>query len=106
AGTTQETARAAVQALRRVTSRPISHVILTHAHWDHVGGLEALVESNPQVIAQAAFADELRIVNRTGVPFKYFFGAAGRRRRYELLPHHLVRQQDTLLSARTRFVLY
>src|SRR5262249_40609537 len=39
AGTTQETAHAALQALRRVTSRPITHVILTHAHWDHIGGL-------------------------------------------------------------------
>src|SRR5262244_2129233 len=34
AGTTEETARAALQALHRVTSRPITHVILTHAHWD------------------------------------------------------------------------
>src|SRR4029453_14359880 len=81
AGTTEDTARAALQALRRVTSRPITHVILTHAHWDHVGGLEALLESNPRVIAQAAFADELRIVNTTEVPFKYFFGAAGSRGR-------------------------
>jgi len=32
AGTTEETARAALQALHRVTSRPITHVILTHAH--------------------------------------------------------------------------
>jgi len=106
AGTTQETARAALQALRRVTSRPISHVILTHAHWDHVGGLDALLESNPQVIAQAAFADELRIVNGTGVPFKYFFGAAGSGRRYEIRPHHLVRERETLMVGGTRFVLY
>src|SRR5262249_46905339 len=77
AGTTEQTARAALQALRRVTPRPITHVILTHAHWDHVGGLGALLESNPQVIAQAAFAEELRIVNGTGVPFRYFFGTTG-----------------------------
>jgi len=43
AGTTEETARAALQALRRVTSRPITHIILTHAHWDHIGGLGALL---------------------------------------------------------------
>src|SRR5262244_2382703 len=49
AGTTEDTARRALQALRRVTSRPITHVILTHAHWDHIGGLGALLESNPQV---------------------------------------------------------
>src|SRR5262245_39636695 len=105
AGTTVETARTALQALRRVTSRPITHVILTHAHWDHIGGLGALLESNPQVIAQAAFADELRIVNSTGVPFKYFFGVAGSGRRYELRPHHLVSEPETLMVGGTRFVL-
>src|SRR5215510_8701519 len=106
AGTTEETARAALQALRRVTSRPITHVVLTHAHWDHVGGLGALLESNPRVIAQAAFADELRIVNGTGVPFKYFFGTAGSGRRYDARPHHLVREPETLTVGGTRFVLY
>jgi glyoxylase-like metal-dependent hydrolase (beta-lactamase superfamily II) len=106
AGTTEETARAALQALRRVTSRPISHVILTHAHWDHVGGLGALLESSPRVIAQAAFAEELRLVNDTGVPFRYFFGAAGSRRRYDVQPHHLVREPETLTVGGTRFVLY
>jgi glyoxylase-like metal-dependent hydrolase (beta-lactamase superfamily II) len=106
AGTTEETARAALQALRRVTSRPITHVILTHAHWDHIGGLAALLESNPQVIAQAAFAEELRIVNGTGVPFRYFFGATGSSRRYDVRPHHLVREPETLTIGGTRFVLY
>jgi glyoxylase-like metal-dependent hydrolase (beta-lactamase superfamily II) len=106
AGTTEETARAALQAIRRVTSRPITHVILTHAHWDHIGGLGALLESNPQVIAQAGFAEELRIVNGTGVPFRYFFGAAGSGRRYDVQPHHLVRAPETLTAGGTRFVLY
>src|SRR5262249_12321228 len=106
AGTTEETARAALQALHRGTSRPITHVILTHAHCDHIGGLGALLESNPQVIAQAAFADELRIVNGTGVPFKYFFGTAGSGRRYDARPTHLVREPETLTVGGTRFVLY
>src|SRR5262245_7605854 len=106
AGTTDATARAALQALRRVTSRPISHVILTHAHWDHIGGLAALLESNPQVVAQAAFADELRIVNGTGVPFRYFFGTTGSRRRYDVQPHHLVRAPETMTAGGTRLVLY
>src|SRR5262247_119882 len=106
AGTTEETARAALQALRRVTSRPITHVILTHAHWDHIGGLGALLESGPQVIAQAAFAEELRTVNGTGVPFRYFFGAAGSGRRYDVRPHHLVRGPETLTAGGTRFALY
>jgi Alkyl sulfatase and related hydrolases len=106
AGTTEETARAALQALRRVTSRPISHVMLTHAHWDHIGGLGALLESQPQVIAQGAFADELRLVNGTGVPFKYFFGAAGSGRRYDARPNRLVREPETMTVGGTKFVLY
>jgi len=106
AGTTEETARAALQALRRVTSRPITHVILTHAHWDHIGGLGALLDSNPQVIAQAAFADEQRIVNQSGVRFQYFFGTAGSGRGYDVRPNHLVREPETLTVGGTRFVLY
>jgi glyoxylase-like metal-dependent hydrolase (beta-lactamase superfamily II) len=106
AGTTEDRARAALQALRRVTPRPITHVILTHAHWDHIGGLGALLESNPQVIAQAAFADELRTVNGIGVPFKYFFGTARAGRRYDVRPHHLVSAPETLAVGGTRFVLY
>jgi glyoxylase-like metal-dependent hydrolase (beta-lactamase superfamily II) len=106
AGTTEETASAALQALRRVTSRPISHVMLTHAHWDHIGGLGALLESQPQVIAQGAFADELRLVNGTGVPFKYFFGAAGSGRRYDARPNRLVREPETMTVGGTKFVLY
>ena len=37
AGTTEESAREAVAALRQVTHAPIKYVILTHGHWDHVG---------------------------------------------------------------------
>jgi glyoxylase-like metal-dependent hydrolase (beta-lactamase superfamily II) len=79
---------------------------LTHAHWDHIGGLGALLESSPQVIAQAAFAEELRMVNGTGAPFRYFFGAAGSGRRYDVRPHHLVREPETLTVGGARFVLY
>jgi glyoxylase-like metal-dependent hydrolase (beta-lactamase superfamily II) len=89
-----------------VTPRPITHVILTHAHWDHIGGLPALAESTPRVIAQAAFAEELRIVNGTGVPFRYFFGTAGSGRRYDVRPDHLVREPERLTIGGTPFVLY
>src|SRR6266850_1380404 len=44
AGTTEESARAAMTALRRVTKAPVRYVILTHSHWDHVGGLAAVRE--------------------------------------------------------------
>ena len=103
AGTTEATARAAVGALRRHSSQPITHVVLTHAHWDHIGGLAALANPGTQVIAQARFADELRIVNETGVPFHYFFGGEARRR-YDVVLDHLVDARETLTVGGTEFV--
>jgi glyoxylase-like metal-dependent hydrolase (beta-lactamase superfamily II) len=105
AGTTEATARAALGALRRLSSQPITHVVLTHAHWDHIGGLAALTASGTRVIAQTRFADELRIVNGTGVPFRYFFGGEARRR-YDVVPDHLVDACETLTVGGTEFVLY
>lgn len=105
AGTTEATARTALAVLRRVTSQPITHVILTHAHWDHIGGLAAFTGPGTQVIAQARFADELRIVNETGVPFRYFFGGEGPRR-YTVAPDRLVGARETLTVGGTELVLY
>ncbi len=106
AGTTEDNARAALATLRRVTTAPITHVILTHAHWDHIGGLRALRGADTRVIAQAAFADELRVVNETGVAFRYFFGTAGSQRRYDVVPDQLIRDAQTLTIGGTRFGLH
>jgi len=105
AGTTEANARAALAALRRVASQPITHVILIHAHWDHIGGLAALTAPGTQVIAQARFADELRLVNETGVRFRYFFGGEGQRR-YSAVPDRLVGARETLTVGGTELVLY
>jgi len=56
AGTTAETAAAAKKALRQITDAPIRFVILTHSHWDHVGGLAAIREPGTMVIARANFS--------------------------------------------------
>jgi glyoxylase-like metal-dependent hydrolase (beta-lactamase superfamily II) len=104
-GTTESNARAALAALRRITPLPITHVILTHAHWDHVGGLPALKAPGTQVLAQARFADELRIVNETGVPFRYFFGNNAVRR-YAVVPDRLVSARERLTVGGVEFVLY
>ena len=58
AGTTEESARDAVAALRGVTQAPIKYVILTDGHWDHVGGLNAVLEPGGTVIARANFPEE------------------------------------------------
>jgi glyoxylase-like metal-dependent hydrolase (beta-lactamase superfamily II) len=105
AGTTETNARAVLTVLRRISTQPITHLILTHAHWDHIGGLAGLKAPGTQVIAQAKFADELRRVNETGARFRYFFGAEGRRR-YEVTPDRLISQRERLTVGGTEFVLY
>ena len=105
AGTTEANAREALAAIRRVTSDPITHVILTHSHWDHIGGLAALAGPETRVIGQAKFAEELRIVNETDLPFRYFFGGEGPRR-YSAVPDRLIAARETLTVGGTDLVLY
>ena len=75
AGTTAESAAAARKELRRITSAPIRFVILTHSHWDHVGGLSAIREPGTVVIARSNFADELRRMRSAQRAFGWFFGS-------------------------------
>src|SRR5262249_51261963 len=71
AGTTEETAREAVTALRAITGAPIKYLILTHGHWDHVGGIDAVREPGTTVIARAGFGEELERSRSYTPPFKY-----------------------------------
>ena len=41
------------QAIRRVTDRPISHVVMTHVHPDHVLGAAAFVSDQPVFVGHA-----------------------------------------------------
>src|SRR5260370_39381468 len=45
AGTTPATAAAALEAFRARSRAPITHVLVTHAHWDHIGGVARLVRA-------------------------------------------------------------
>jgi glyoxylase-like metal-dependent hydrolase (beta-lactamase superfamily II) len=104
AGTTPATAAAAVEALRTRTQAPITHVLVTHAHWDHIGGLRSLVGPDTQVIARGNFAGELERVNAAGVPFHFFFGA-GAVGPWQLAPTRRVTTQETITVGDTRIVL-
>jgi glyoxylase-like metal-dependent hydrolase (beta-lactamase superfamily II) len=105
AGTTEATARAALAALREHTKLPIKYLIVTHAHWDHVGGLRALLEPGTEVIAQARFADELAKANAAHVPFHFFFGRDARGP-WELAPTRTIARPETLTLGGTRVALY
>src|SRR5215472_8374515 len=105
AGTSEANARAALEAFRKVSDKPLRTVIVTHAHWDHIGGLKAYLGPDTQVIAQANFAEELEIANRGGVPFHYFFGE-NTPGRLELRPTRLIAKPESLTIGRTQFRLY
>jgi glyoxylase-like metal-dependent hydrolase (beta-lactamase superfamily II) len=74
AGTTEDSAREAMKALRQVTRAPVRYVILTHSHWDHVGGLAAVREPGTVVIARKNFAQELARMRSSQGTFSWFFG--------------------------------
>jgi glyoxylase-like metal-dependent hydrolase (beta-lactamase superfamily II) len=104
-GSTPAHARAALADLRRRTDAPIRHVIVTHAHWDHIGGLSAFTTPGVQVIACANFADELRIVNGTGGRIGAIFGRDGSHD-VTLTPNRLVAEPETLTIGGVQLNLY
>ena len=95
-GTTEESAREAVAALRQVTRAPIKYVILTHGHWDHVGGLGAVREPGTTVIARAGFAEELARSRSYHPPFQYFFGTGTMK--LDVKPDRLITAPETLTA--------
>jgi glyoxylase-like metal-dependent hydrolase (beta-lactamase superfamily II) len=105
AGTTEANARAALASLRRVNRQPIRTVILTHAHWDHIGGLRALLAPDTEVIAQARFGEELALINAISIPFRFFFGA-GTPGHLEVVPQRLVSRSETMTIGGVRFGLH
>lgn len=74
AGTTERTARAAVDALRTVTKTPVKYVVLTHGHWDHVGGIAAVREAGSVVVGRRELLPELQRSGGRLPPLPYFAG--------------------------------
>src|SRR6266508_2918701 len=105
AATTDSNVRAALTALREITSNPITHVIITHAHWDHIGGLAALRDADTQVIARANFSAELLLINSTAIPTLEWFGRDASRD-YDLTPDRVVSETETLTAGGVELVLH
>src|SRR5690349_20813790 len=41
-----------LQILKKVSKAPVRYIIITHAHWDHTGGVALWKEAGTHVIAQ------------------------------------------------------
>ena len=107
AGTTQARVQAALGELDCPPGRVISHLILTHAHFDHLGGAGALRSPSTEVIAQAAFPAELERQRRNPLPFSYFTGAGGTSGAVdEIVPDRLIAEPTPLKIGGTELVLY
>jgi glyoxylase-like metal-dependent hydrolase (beta-lactamase superfamily II) len=112
AGTAERRAHAALTAAG-LHADDVSHVILTHAHFDHAGGIRALTGPGTQVIAQAGFPSELRRQHANRLPFRYFTGSgagfgsgdAGAVPA-EITVDQLIAGQTTVAIGGTEFVLY
>src|SRR5713101_3039409 len=105
AGTTQDRVKAALGDLDLPADGAISHLILTHAHWDHIGGAGALRGPGTRVIAQAGFPAGLDREQGDRPGFRYFTGAAGSVPA-AVVPGQLISEPAPLTAGDTELVLY
>ncbi len=105
AGTTEDRVKAALGDLDLPADGAISHLILTHAHWDHIGGAGALRGPGTRVIAQAGFPAGLDRKQGERPGFRYFTGAAGSLPP-AVVPDQLISQPTPLTAGGTELVLY
>ena len=105
AGTTQDRVKAALGDLDPPAGGAISHLILTHAHWDHIGGADALRGPGTRVIAQAGFPAGLEREQGDRPRFRYFTGAAGSAPP-AVVPDQLISEPTPLTIGGTELVLY
>lgn len=95
-GTTILSATRAKAALRTVTQQPIHTIIVTHAHWDHIGGISVFLEPHTRIVTSSLFEQELQVVNEAPLPFTYVFGRHAKQDVYALKPDHVVQHAEAL----------
>jgi glyoxylase-like metal-dependent hydrolase (beta-lactamase superfamily II) len=103
AGASPDRVLAALADLGLLEHVPVSHLILTHAHLDHVGGTAAMRGPDTQVIAAAGFPAEAERQRHWRVP-RYYIGT-GASPSLEVKPDRLISEQTTLVVGDTEFVL-
>jgi glyoxylase-like metal-dependent hydrolase (beta-lactamase superfamily II) len=105
AGTTPGRVKAALGDLDLPADFVVSDLILTHAHWDHVCGADALRGPGTRVIAQAGFPAGLNRERDGRPPFRYFAGEAGEAH-HAITPDLLISEPTALTVGGTDLVLY
>jgi glyoxylase-like metal-dependent hydrolase (beta-lactamase superfamily II) len=102
AGTSPDRVLAAMADLGLKDQAPVSHVIITHAHFDHIGGVAALRGPDTEVIASAEFPAEAERL-RGYVPVELIGTSASPDSDVEA--NRLISEQTSLVVGDTEFVL-
>jgi glyoxylase-like metal-dependent hydrolase (beta-lactamase superfamily II) len=103
AGTSPDRVRAAMADLG-LQDRALVSLILTHAHFDHIGGSEAVRGPGTEVIAAAGFPAEAERQRHLSLPFRYLTGT-GARPASGVRPDRLISERTSLVIGGTEFVL-
>ena len=104
AGTSPDRVLAAMADLGLTDHGPVSHLIVTHAHFDHVGGSEAVRGPGTQVIASAGFPAEAERLRHWNLPFRYFTGT-GASPAFDVQPDRLISEPTSVVVGDTEFRL-
>jgi glyoxylase-like metal-dependent hydrolase (beta-lactamase superfamily II) len=82
---------------------PVSHLILTHAHFDHIGGSAALRGPDTEVITAAGFAAEAERQRHWSVP--HYLTGTDASPASDVRPDRLISEQTSVVVGDTEFVL-
>jgi len=104
AGTSPDRVRAAMADLGLNEHAPVSHLILTHAHFDHIGGSEAVRGPGTEVIASAGFPAEAERQRHLSLPFRYLVGT-GASPASDVRPDRLITEPTSFFVGDTEFFL-
>jgi glyoxylase-like metal-dependent hydrolase (beta-lactamase superfamily II) len=103
AGTSPDRVLAAMADLGLKDHAPVSHLILTHAHFDHIGGTAAVRGPDTEVIASAGFPAELERQRHWSVPRDLTGTSASPAS--DVKPDRLISERTSLVVGDTDFVL-
>jgi glyoxylase-like metal-dependent hydrolase (beta-lactamase superfamily II) len=102
AGTSPDRVLAAMADLGLKDHAPVSHLILTHAHFDHIGGAAAVRGPDTKVVASAGFPAEAER-QRHYVPRDLIGTSASPG--CDVKPDRLISERTSLVVGDTEFVL-